>query len=76
MNIQNQARRCAAALLAVMLLLTACGVNSTATAATMHLRRSEGEVSVSDDGGKDVEPRENLGLYSGYEVGTRSASYA
>ncbi len=45
-------------------------------AATMFLRRTEGTVSVADAGGQDVEPAENLGLYSGYAVGTEAASFA
>ena len=52
--------------------LTACGGG----AAAMHLRRAEGTLSVSDGSGKDVPVLDNLGLYSGYGVGTRSASYA
>ena len=63
----------AAVMIAGLLSLAACGgVN----AASMHLRRTEGTVSVSDGSGKDVPVLDNLGLYSGYEVGTRLASYA
>ena len=62
-------------ILALALLLTSCGGGGT-TATTMRLKRTEGRVSVSDDGGKDVEPREDLGLYSGYGVDTRRESYA
>ena len=61
--------------LSILLSLAACGGSST-TAATMHLRRTEGTVSVSDGDGKDVPVLNNLGLYSGYGVGTRSDSYA
>lgn len=60
--------------LALALLLTSCG--GGASAATMHLRKTEGTVAVSDSEGKDVAPRENLGLYSGYQVGTQAESYA
>lgn len=49
---------------------------SGATAASMHLVRTEGEVYVSDDTGKSLEPRENLGLYSGYELSTEKESYS
>ena len=63
-------------LLALALLLTSCGSGSGTSAATMHLRRAEGTVSVSDGEGKNVEPRENLGLYSGYGVDTKNESYA
>ena len=62
-------------LLALVLLLTSCGGGGT-SAATMHLRKTEGTVGVSDSEGKDVTPRENLGLYSGYQVGTQAESYA
>lgn len=71
------ARRVLAASMAVLILClscTACGGNAKAT--TMHLRRTEGRVSISDDAGKDVEAAKNLALYSGYEVKTRSESYA
>ena len=61
--------------LVMVLSLAACSGKDT-TAAAMHLRRTEGTVTVSDSGGKDVPARDNLGLYSGYGVGTRSASYA
>ena len=66
----------AAALAALLLLLAACGGKERTTAATMHLKRSQGTVSVSDGGGKDVPLLDNLGLYSGYGVDTRSDSYA
>ena len=62
--------------LALALLLTSCGGGSGAAATTMHLKRAEGTVGVADGEGKDIEPRENLGLYSGYGVDTRSESYA
>ncbi len=71
---RNMTKHLAPLALAVSLLLTSCG--GGAKAATMHLRRSEGRVSVSDGEGKDLEPAENLGLYSGYGVDTRSESYA
>ena len=54
---------------------TACG-GAGASAATMFLRKTEGAVAVSDGDGKDVAPAENLGLYSGYTVGTGAESYA
>ena len=77
MKIRNKARRCAALLAALSLLLSlaACGGKEN-IAATMHLRRTEGTVSVSDGDGKDVPVLEKLGLYSGYGVNTRSESYA
>lgn len=60
--------------LALSLLLTSCGGGTSA--ATMHLRKTEGTVGVSDGDGKDVTPRDDLGLYSGYGVDTSSESYA
>ncbi len=67
-------------LLALALLLTSCGGGSgaaaTATAATMHLRRTEGTVSVADGEGKSVKPTKDLGLFSGYGVDTQAESYA
>ena len=52
---------------------TGCG---GAGAASMFLRKTEGTVAVADAGGADVAPAENLGLYSGYTVGTKAESYA
>ena len=71
------AARLWASLLALSLLLSlaACG-GRDATATAMHLTRTEGTVAVSDGGGKDVPVLDNLGLYSGYGVNTRPASYA
>ena len=71
---KNLYRRGLALLLAACTLLASCG--SKTEAATMHLRKTEGTVGVSDSEGKDLEPRENLGLYSGYGVDTRAESYA
>ena len=59
--------------LVFVLLLPACG--SKETAATMHLVRAEGAVSVNDTDGASVALIENLGLYSGYGVATQAASY-
>lgn len=67
-------RRFLALAAAAALALTACG--HKAAAATMHLRRTEGAVAVADGAGRQVEPREALGLYSGYQVDTQSESYA
>ena len=67
-------KRILALTLALSLLLTACGGGASAT--TMRLRKTEGTVGVSDDGGKDVAPRDDLGLYSGYGVDTQTESYA
>ena len=66
--------RLTALALPLALLLTSCG-GGTATA-SMHLRKTEGTVGVSDGEGKDVAPRETPGLYSGYGVETQAESYA
>ena len=81
----NRINRLTALALVLSLLLTACGASDTpaagtvvnrAEAASMRLRRTEGSVGVSDSEGQDVEPAENLGLYSGYGIGTDVESYA
>lgn len=74
-------RRGAALLLALLQLLTlaSCSVLDKVkaiTATSMHLMRIEGQVDVSDNDGKEVEPLENLGLYNGYGVDTRQDSFA
>ncbi|MCI8694539.1 MAG: FecR domain-containing protein [Lachnospiraceae bacterium] len=66
--------RLTALALSLALLLTSCGGGASAT--SMHLRKTEGTVGVSDGEGKDVTPQENLGLYSGYGVETQAESYA
>lgn len=66
--------RLTALALVLALLLTACANGASATA--MRLRKTEGTVGVADGKGKDIEPREDLGLYSGYGVDTSSESYA
>ena len=66
--------RLAALALSLALLLTSCAGGMSAT--TMHLRKTEGTVGVSDGEGKDVTPKDNLGLYSGYQVETQAESYA
>ena len=48
----------------------------SASAATMFLRKMEGSVTVSDAEGQSIEPAENLGLYSGYGMGTEAESFA
>ena len=68
--------RCTALLLAASLLLSLAACSNQAKATTMHLKRTEGTVAVSDDAGEDVPLLEDLGLYSGYGVGTRPASFA
>lgn len=67
--------RFSALLLAAVLLCTACGGGS-AKATTMHLSHTAGTVGVLNEKGKDVSLQENLSLYSGYQVGTQSGSFA
>ena len=67
-------RRALALTLSATLLLASCGPKMAAT--TMHLRKTEGTVGVSDGEGKEVKPKEKLGLYSGYGVDTKNESYA
>ena len=66
--------RSTAVVLSLALLLTSCGGGATAT--SMHLKKTEGTVAVSDSEGKTVSPRKDLGLYSGYGVETQAKSYA
>ncbi len=66
-------KRTAAWLLALFLLLSACGGGR---ASSMKLARTEGAVGVSDEKGQDIQVREALKLYSGYGVDTQAASYA
>lgn len=63
-------------LLSFSLLLASCGQKDDASATTMRLRKTEGKVRVNDNQDKDVEAREDLGLYSGYTVKTKTESYA
>ena len=56
--------------------LSACGSHSENTAAAMHLTKTEGVVQVADQDGSAVEPMESLGLYDGYQVATKTESYA
>lgn len=46
------------------------------TATTMSLKKAEGTVDVLNDNGKAVTLRENLKLYSGYNLETMKASFA
>ena len=73
-NVKITSKRLTALVLSLALLLTSCG-NGT-SAATMYLRKTEGTVGVSDGEGKELTPKDNLGLYSGYQVGTQAESYA
>ena len=72
---KNLYRRGLSLLLAAGVLLSCAACGAKTAAATMHLRKTEGAVGVSD-GEKAIEPKENLGLYSGYGVDTQAESYA
>nr|WP_300777334.1 FecR domain-containing protein [uncultured Acetatifactor sp.] len=67
-------RQIVALLVAVALLLTACG--SSASAAAMSLAKTAGTVGIADGDGKSVPVSEDRSLYSGYQVGTEAKSHA
>lgn len=67
-------RRTVTLLMAVMLLLTACGPSASASA--MSLAKAEGTVGIADGDGKSVPVSEDRSLYSGYQVGTEAKSHA
>lgn len=50
--------------------------NEEITAATMRLEKSEGTVEVSDENGKEQEPREKLPLFDGYGIKTQKESFS
>lgn len=58
----------------IALVCSSCGKENAAT--TMNLIKTEGTVGVDDAKGKSLKLMENMGLYSGYGVGTQSESYA
>lgn len=60
-------------LILVMLLSASCGKNR---ATTMKLIKTDGEVGVENEKGKSVDLIDNLGLYSGYGIGTQTKSFA
>ncbi len=60
-------------LILVMLLSASCGKNKYTT---MKLIKTDGEVGVENEEGKSVDLIENLGLYSGYGIGTQKKSFA
>lgn len=64
------------ALLLALCLAPSCAGCGGSNASSMFLQKTEGVVSVCDAEGKDVAPAKNLGLYSGYGVGTQAESYA
>lgn len=66
--------RPAALLLLVFALCTACGGLGRAT--SIRLARMDGSVNVWNDRQKELDPVEDMGLYSGYQMETQEASYA
>lgn len=66
--------RITALCLALVLCLTSCSTDRIAT--TMALSKTEGTVDVLDGRQKEIEPAEQLSLYSGYKVETHPVSYA
>ncbi len=69
-------RRMLALLLVITISSTTMSCGGKTQAASMKLRKTEGEVAVEDSKGKTVTPEEEMNLYSGYLVGTRKESYA
>lgn len=69
-------KRCTAMLLILSLLLSMAACGNQAKATDMHLKRTKGDVDVADEKGADVPVLKDLGLYSGYDVDTRSDSFA
>lgn len=72
---RTKGTRLTAVLLAAVLLCTACS-GGDAKATTMRLSHTAGSVDVLNEKGKGVSLQENLSLYSGYQVGTQSDSFA
>lgn len=71
----RQRKTCIYSLILVMVLLcTACGNSARAT--VMQLMRTEGTVGVRDGEGKKLSPEDRMGLYSGYNLTTKTSSYA
>ncbi len=64
-----------AAVILTAIFFAGCG-GEKKTASTMHLVQTEGTVGVQDEKKKTVSLVDNLGLYSGYQVGTEAVSYA
>lgn len=48
----------------------------SATATTLRLERTEGTVALKNQNGKAVTAKDEMKLYSGYQISTRAASYA
>lgn len=72
---QQKGKGITALVLALALLLSACGGKKENAAATMYLVRTEGTVQVGNAEGKTIKLMENLGLFSGYAVATQAESY-
>lgn len=75
MNIhRKKIRQTTALLLAASLCLVSCRSQFTAT--TMELNKTQGTVNIHDGKQKEIEPKEQLNLYSGYQLETQTTSYA
>lgn len=74
MSQRKKGYRLVTALLAAVLLCTACGQG--AAASVMQLVKLEGTVGVSDGEGRELSPEEKMMLYNGYRMETRNESFA
>lgn len=61
-------------LLAAFFLCVSCGKGLLST--SMKLAKTEGDVTVLDERKQNLEPAEDMGLYSGYQVSTLPKSYS
>lgn len=66
----------AAAAVAILVILLGLQYYGKITATTMSLQKTQGTVSISNENGKNITPKEQLKLYSGYNMGTEPVSYA
>ena len=71
---RKKIRQTTALLLAASLCLVSC--RSPFTATTMELNKTQGTVNIHDGKQKEIEPKEQLNLYSGYQLETQTTSYA
>ncbi len=71
---RKKIRQITALLLAASLCLVSC--RSPFTATTMELNKTQGTVNIHDGKQKEIEPKEQLNLYSGYQLETQTTSYA
>lgn len=68
---------CAAtALILVLISVLGTGCGNQGRATTMKLARTDGTVGIWNEKLKELDPVENMGLYSGYQMDTEDASFA